>query len=73
MNHVTCYIWFLWLAEITTFRLEIIFQQWEHLTGYMVYNLAYDEILQMKATLLYKVPSKYTGKNFVTNVYCFYL
>ena len=24
-------------------------------------------------TLLYKVPSKITGKNFVTNVYCFYL
>ena len=26
-----------------------------------------------KYTLLYKVPSKSTGKNFVTNVYCFYL
>ena len=26
-----------------------------------------------QGTLLYKVPSKSTGKNFVTNVYCFYL
>ena len=28
---------------------------------------------KVKYTLLYKVPSKSTGKNFVTNVYCFYL
>ena len=27
----------------------------------------------MQPTLLYKVPSKSTVKNFVTNVYCFYL
>ena len=25
------------------------------------------------SALLYKVPSKSTGKNYVTNVYCFYL
>jgi hypothetical protein len=28
---------------------------------------------QPSSALLYKVPSKSTGKNFVTNVYCFYL
>ena len=27
----------------------------------------------LDGTLLYIVPSKSTGKNFVTNVYCFYL
>ena len=30
-------------------------------------------ILHLTHALLYKVPSKSTGKNFVTNVYCFYL
>ena len=36
-------------------------------------HVSHSDYLFFRPTLLYKVPSKSTGRNFVTNVYCFYL
>ena len=39
----------------------------------VVNNLSSIDLVVLDITLLYKVPSNSTGKNFVTNLYCFYL
>ena len=56
---------------VLTFAVQVMSKDW--LYDQLQWGVTKRVLFNKDPSLLYKVPSKSTSKNFVTNVYCFYL